>query len=50
MLYHCTVANTEAAMPTIISELRNMGYELVTVLEIIAPEEVISPEGAVNPG
>ncbi|MCL6519331.1 MAG: PQQ-binding-like beta-propeller repeat protein [Armatimonadetes bacterium] len=50
MLYHCTVANTEAAMPTIINELRNRGYELVTVPEIIAPEEVVSPVGTINPG
>lgn len=45
MLYHCTVANTEAAIPTIITELRNQGYELVTVPELIAPKQVTSPQG-----
>lgn len=43
ILCHCTVANTAAAMPTIISNLRGMGYELVTVPELVAPLQVTSP-------
>ncbi|MDH7480498.1 MAG: PQQ-binding-like beta-propeller repeat protein [Armatimonadota bacterium] len=50
MLYHCSPENTEIAMPTIITELRNRGYELVTVPEILAPEVVTSPNGLINPG
>lgn len=50
MLYHCTIANTEAAIPTVITELRNRDYELVTVPEIIAPKQVTSPPGEICPG
>ncbi|MCX6374866.1 MAG: polysaccharide deacetylase family protein, partial [Armatimonadetes bacterium] len=50
MLYHCTVANTEAAIPTVITELRNRGYELVTVPELIAPKQVSSPPGETSAG
>lgn len=50
MLYHASVANTEAALPTIIDGLRAQGYELVTVPEIVAPEIISSPPDAVCPG
>ncbi|MDI6828532.1 MAG: PQQ-binding-like beta-propeller repeat protein [Armatimonadota bacterium] len=50
MLYHCSPENTEIAMPTIITELRNRGYELVTVPEILAPEVVTCPDSLINPG
>ncbi|MCX6376420.1 MAG: polysaccharide deacetylase family protein, partial [Armatimonadetes bacterium] len=40
MLYHASVANTEAALPTIIDGLRAQGYELVTVPEIVAPDVI----------
>jgi peptidoglycan/xylan/chitin deacetylase (PgdA/CDA1 family) len=50
ILYHCTLSNTEAAIPTVITELRSMGYELVTVPELVAPEEVTSPPGTINAG
>jgi len=50
ILMHCTLSTTEAALPTIISELRNRGYELVTIPELLAPEVVTSPQGIINPG
>lgn len=50
MLYHCTIANTEAAIPTIITQLRSQGYELVTVPELVAPTQVSSPTGQLNAG
>jgi outer membrane protein assembly factor BamB/peptidoglycan/xylan/chitin deacetylase (PgdA/CDA1 family) len=50
ILYHCTIANTEAAIPTVITELRNQGYELVTVPELIAPKQVSSPQGEMCAG
>lgn len=43
ILAHCTVANTATALPTIITNLRGMGYELVTVPELVAPKQVTSP-------
>ena len=50
MLYHCTIANTEAAIPTVITNLRALGYELVTVPELVAPQQVTSPSGQLNAG
>jgi outer membrane protein assembly factor BamB/peptidoglycan/xylan/chitin deacetylase (PgdA/CDA1 family) len=39
-LSHCTVGETAAAAPTIIYNLRQMGYDLVTVPELIAPVQI----------
>lgn len=50
MLYHCTIANTESAIQTVITELRNRGYDLVTIPELIAPSQVISPPGQLCAG
>jgi|GEM_PF-1922861 len=50
ILCHCTIANTAAAVPTIISSLRSMGYELVTIPELVAPKQVTSPAGFLNAG
>ena len=49
-LMHCTVANTAAALPTIIDQIRAQGLELVTVPELVAPLQVTSPPEAVAPG
>ena len=50
ILYHCTVENTETALHTILPELLSQGYELVTVSELVAPEEAVSPAGSVEAG
>ncbi len=50
ILFHCTIGNTEAAMQTIITQLRGQGYELVTVPELVAPKQVVSPDNALRPG
>ena len=50
VLFHCTVANTETALQTILPELLSRGYELVTVSELAAPEEAVSPAGSVDAG
>ena len=48
-LLHCTVGETAAAVPVIIDELRDRGYDLVTVPELTAPIQVSSPYGALVP-
>lgn len=48
LLCHCTIAETEAAVPSIITGLRGAGYELVTVPELVAPTQVTSPVGELN--
>lgn len=50
LLCHCTIAETEAAVPSIISGLRSAGYELVTVPEVVAPTQATSPVGQLNSG
>lgn len=47
-LFHCTVYETAQAVPVIVDELRAMGYDLVTVPELIAPIQVNSL--LLNPG
>ena len=49
-LSHCTVGETAAAAPTIIYNLRQMGYDLVTVPELVAPIQMTSPAGTLLPG
>ena len=42
------MANTAAAMPTVIPYLKGLGYDLVTIPEVVAPKQVTSP--ALNAG
>lgn len=49
-LLHCTVGETAAATPLVIDNLRAMGYELVTVPELVAPVQISSPADALAPG
>ena len=39
-LFHCTVYETAQAVPVIVDNLRAMGYDLVTVPELIAPVQI----------
>lgn len=50
ILFHCTSPNTADAMPTVIANLQGMGFQLVTVPEIVAPQQVSSPEGFLQEG
>ena len=50
MLYHASVENTELALPAIIDGLRERGYDLVTVAELVAPEVVTTPPDVIAPG
>ena len=43
ILYHCTLDTTEAAVAAVVPELLSRGYELVTVAELVAPDQVSSP-------
>ncbi len=49
-LFHCTLANTEGAVAGVIDGLRGLGYELVTVPELVAPLQVTAPASAISPG
>ncbi len=49
-LSHCTLANSEDAAADTIDGLRALGYELVTVPEIVAPLQVTAPIDVVRPG
>jgi len=50
ILFHCTQSTTETALATILPQLLAGGYELVTVSELVAPDEVESPPGSVAAG
>lgn len=49
-LFHCTLANTEGAAAGVIDGLRGLGYELVTVPELVAPLQLTAPSGVLSPG
>lgn len=49
-LSHCTLANSEDAAAGTIDGLRALGYELVTVAELVAPLQVTAPSNVVAPG
>ncbi len=49
-LSHCTLANSEGAAAGTIDGLRALGYELVTVAELVAPLQVTAPASDVAPG
>jgi len=43
ILYHCTLDTTEEAIRTIVPALLAQGYELVTVGELVAPDQITGP-------
>lgn len=49
-LFHCTLDNTAGAIPGVIDGLRGLGYELVTVPELVAPLQITAPPSVVAPG
>jgi outer membrane protein assembly factor BamB len=50
LLCHCTIGNTVDAIQTVITGLRDQGYELVTIPELVAPKQMTSPPGAIAAG
>jgi len=50
VLFHCTMATTKDAIPTVITNLRSQLFELVTVPEVVAPTQVTSPAGFLQAG
>ncbi|MBP6963896.1 MAG: PQQ-binding-like beta-propeller repeat protein [Armatimonadetes bacterium] len=43
ILYHCTLETTENSIATVVPTLLAQGYELVTVGELVAPNEIAMP-------